>query len=67
MYIIEFSGNYAAAAEDAAILVHNQKVTNEDAWVDTEMERNTLFKDADDGDFTTTVVAGDPRWRTVQP
>ena len=31
------------------------------------MERNTLFKDADDGDFTTTVVAGDPRWRTVQP
>lgn len=67
MYIIEFSGNYAAVAEDAAILVHNQKVTNEDAWVDTEMERNTLFKDADDGDFTTTVVAGDPRWRTVQP
>lgn len=67
MNVIEFIGNYAAADQYAATQVHNKAVEAEGAWADTTMERATLFVDADNGNFTTTVAAGDPRWRTGQP
>jgi len=66
MNIVEFSGNYAAADVDLAVQVHNKPVPEDnfpDAWASQAMTREQLFADAANGDFTTTVAAGDPCWR----
>lgn len=62
-----FSGNYAASDEvggnPPANKVGRGTFNEEGAWASLTMTRAELFVDAANGDFTTTVAAGDPRWR----
>lgn len=69
--IDSFSGNYAAASDEAGLLPmikDGGKTLEErgfgDAWTDCTKTMSELFEDAAVGNFKTTITtAGDPRWR----